>query len=607
MPRANAFVAGLKPSANNHMKSSRFVVRGSSRQTCVAAAWLIAIGCHLVVGGVAADNPASTVERNSGTGGPPRFVDLSLLVAEGFPSTWTDGFPRFRLEHTEVIGAQSAYNIDTLTIDGNTGTQMDVPAHSIALPELRLPNSGPYGSEFTDRVPAWKFVGEACVIDIRNLLDQAPAGVSPLVVKERIVAWENAHRPLRSGDVAIFHSGFSDHYYQPLPEGRRFLADPLEGRTPAWPDPHPAAMEYLAATRQVYHVVCDSPTMGPMPNLAEATHYAALQHGAVFTEGATGLGDLPATGAFYCMMGPKHRDGPYGEGRAFAIAGNPLAARLIESARARRVVDLSVVNSIDHPVTWPGRGIDRHYQPYTKNDFTWSENLKLYHHGHTMDSGAGTHLVTPSYALPPLRIDPSGYEPKIRAWLDEYESKYGRLGVSNTTTEKVPLDQTCGWLRVIDVSGLVGTIPKSAWPASPEVTVEMIKHYESTKGELKANEIVVFRSGHTDRTFQPFSQGRACIAGPLAGESEGWQAIGADAVAYLAQKGIRCVGTDGPTLGGVNEKHALMTYWALGSRGMVGIEFLTNLHGLPEKAFLLFAPVKIKDSHSSPGRAIALF
>jgi kynurenine formamidase len=571
-----------------------------------AAAIILATGFYLPTCACAADILGVPAGQDYSAGGSSRFVDLSLLVAEGYPSTYANGFPRFRLVHSQVVGTESAYNVDTLTIDGNTGTQMDTPAHSVALPELKLANSGPYGNEFTDRVPAWKFVGEACVVDIQDLLDQAPAGVSPLVSKERVVAWEEAHRTFQPGDVVLFHSGYSDRYYRRLPEGRRFLADPLEGRVSAWPGPHPETMEYLAATRQVYHIACDSPTMGPMPDLAEATHYAALQHGAVFTEGATGLGELPVTGAFYCMMGPKHRDGPYGEGRAFAIVGNPLAARLIESARAKRVVDLSVVNSIDHPVTWPGSGIDRHYQPYTKNDFTWSENLKLYHHGHTMDSGAGTHLVTPSYALPPLRIDPSGYEPKIGAWRKEYESKYGRLGVSNTTTEKVPLDQTCGWLRVIDVSGLVGTIPKSAWPASPEVTVEMIKHYESTKGELKANEIVVFRSGHTDRTFKPFAQGRACIAGPLAGESEGWPAIGADAVAYLAQKGIRCVGTDGPTLGGVDEKQALLTYWALGSHDMVGVEFLTNLGALPDRAFFLFAPVKIQGCHSAPGRAIAL-
>ena len=80
--------------------------------------------------------------------------------------------------------------------------------------------------------------------------------------------------------------------------------------------------------------------MGPLPDLAEPTHYAGLKHGMIWTEGATRLGELPATGALYCMIGPKHAGGPYSEGRAFAVVGNPLAARLIESARKKRAVDL---------------------------------------------------------------------------------------------------------------------------------------------------------------------------------------------------------------------------------------------------------------------------
>jgi len=52
---------------------------------------------------------------------------------------------------------------------------------------------------------------------------------------------------------------------------------------------------------------------------------------------------------------------------------------------------------------------------------------------------------------------------------------------------------------------------------------------------------------------------------------------------------------------------ALLTYWALGSHDLIGVEFLTNLGALPDTAFFLFAPVKIQDGHSAPGRAIALY
>src|SRR6185436_19363448 len=116
----------------------------------------------------------------------------------------------------------------------------------------------------------------------------------------------------------------------------------------AWPGPDPECMEYLAK-RKVMTLGIDSTSMGPLPDLAEPTHFAGLKHGMIWTESAAGLGQLPATGAFYCCIGPKHVGGAYSEGRAFAVVG-PLAKRLIEAARQKKVVDLSVELSGDLPV-----------------------------------------------------------------------------------------------------------------------------------------------------------------------------------------------------------------------------------------------------------------
>src|SRR5262249_14474524 len=107
--------------------------------------------------------------------------------------------------------------------------------------------------------------------------------------------------------------------------------------------------------------------------------------------------------------------------------------------------------------------------------------------------------------------------------------------------------------------------------------------------------------------FKPFPAGNACLADPLNGKSEGWPAPGPEAIVYLASKGIRCVATDGPTLGGAEPKRALITYWALGGKGMVGVEFLTNLDRLPEGAEFLFAAGKVRGCHGGPGRAIAFY
>ncbi len=71
--------------------------------------------------------------------------------------------------------------------------------------------------------------------------------------------------------------------------------------------------------------------------------------------------------------------------------------------------------------------------------------------------------------------------------------------------------------------------------------------------------------------------------------------------------GIRCVGTDAPTLGGVDPKRALMTYWALGGKGIVGVEYLTNIGQLSRQAYFLFAAIKIRSGHGGHGRAIGLY
>ncbi len=533
------------------------------------------------------------------------FVDCSLLVAPEYPATWpTHPFPRFQLIHEQAIGPNSPLNIDVLLIDGNTGTQMDVPPHSVVRPELNREKSGPFGLAFTDKIEAWQFGGEACVVDVREMLDKAPNGVSPLIMPAQVEAFEKQHRQLRFGDVVLFRSDYSDKYYRPFPDGHRYIADVADRLAPGYPDPGPETMEFLA-TRGVMTLGTDSASMGPMPNLAEPTHYAGLRHGMIWTEGATNLSQLPSTGAFYCMLSPKHADGMYSETRVFAIVGGELPKRLIESTRNRRAVDLSPTLSMKMPVTNPGALAGRHRQVYVKVDFLYSPDLDLWHHTHLMDATTGTHLITPSFALPPEGTVVE-YSPQVRGWLEEYEAHYGKRGSSSRTTEQVPLEWTCGDARVVDVRSLVGTTDRAKWPSSPEVTVDHLKAYEKAHGEFTPWQIVIFQTGHIDKYLKPAPEDKGVWIDPLTGKSEGWPAPGPDAIQYLRSKGIRCVATDAPDLGGVDPRRALMTYWAMGSADMVGIEFLNNVGNVPEKSYFLFAPVRIRDAHASPGRAIVL-
>jgi len=551
---------------------------------------------------------ASCVSAQEHSSDTPRFIDHSLLVAPEYPCTWPAyPFPSFQLTHQRTIGPDSVYNIDTLLIDGNTGTQLDVPPHSVARPELKREKSGTLGLATIERTEPWQFGGEACVVDVRDLLDQAPNGVSPLVTAAHVERFEKVNRQVRFGDVVLFRSGYSDKYYRPLPEGNRFIASALDRQSPGFPDPDPDCMEFLAA-RGVMTLGTDSASMGPLPTLAEPTHYAGLRHGMIWTESATNLGALPTTGGFYCLLGPKHEGGPYGEGRAFSIVGGDLPTQLIDACRHKRAVDLTPTLSPRFPMTNPGRGAGQHRQSYLKVDFLYSDYLDMWHHAHLMDSMAGAHLVPPAFALPPPGAQPE-YAPEVRGWLQEYERKYGPRGTSTMTTEQVPIDWTSGRLRVVDVHTLIGSTHTGSWPASPEITVELLQADERTHGALQPGDVVLFHTGHVDFHFRALPNDKGLWTNPLLGKAEGWPAPGPAAIEYLHSRGIRCVATDAPDLGGVDPRRAAMTYWALGSREMVGVEFLHNVGAIPAggNPYFLFAAVKVRNCHGGPGRAIVLY
>src|SRR5437762_6183708 len=131
--------------------------------------------CAILTLPAAGEEPKSQPAKN-------RFLDLSLLVAADYPCTWaSNSWTLFQMNRYQRIGPLSAYNSEVLIIDGNTGTQLDVPPHSITPPDSGLPNAGRFGLSYTDKVPAWQFAGEACVIDCKDLLDSAPKGRSDLI------------------------------------------------------------------------------------------------------------------------------------------------------------------------------------------------------------------------------------------------------------------------------------------------------------------------------------------------------------------------------------------------------------------------------------------
>jgi kynurenine formamidase len=78
-------------------------------------------------------------------------------------------------------------------------------------------------------------------------------------------------------------------------------------------------------------------------------------------------------------------------------------------------------------------------------------------------------------------------------------------------------------------------------------------------------------------------------------------------VNYILEKGVKCIGTDAPSMGSVNPEEATMTHWAAASREGVFVEFLTNVGALPPTGgFFVFLAPKYENNHGGPGRAIGI-
>ena len=137
-------------------------------------------------------------------------------------------------------------------------------------------------------------------------------------------------------------------------------------------------------------------------------------------------------------MSPKHADQPYSEARVLAIVGDPLARRLIDGAKKKQVADVSMVLSTELPITWPGSGAGNHRQPYLKVPLFFAPHLGIYHTTHLLDAHAGTHLVPPSYALPPEGFDNQTYARKCASGWPNTKRSTARAARAVSRRNKFP-------------------------------------------------------------------------------------------------------------------------------------------------------------------------
>ncbi len=261
--------------------------------------------------------------------GASRIVDLTVLIGEDLPAHWGASAPFARWTNNWFAKSRNAYDTTAVNsvgpyysqryvIDEHTGTQTDFPAHFVPPPDSGLPHAGPQGAVTGDKYPLDRLMGPAVVIDVTDIRDAAEPGFSAPITLERIQAWEREHGEIQPGEVVLFHSGYSNAYYEPFPAGSRLTYEPVVLKSaPAWPAPTPEAVRYLHS-KGVWHLGTDGASMGPVEN-GQATHLAGLELGMSWEELLVNLGELPPRGAYYMALPIKVVDQSGSPTRAIAF------------------------------------------------------------------------------------------------------------------------------------------------------------------------------------------------------------------------------------------------------------------------------------------------
>ena len=255
-----------------------------------------------------------------------------------------------------------------------------------------------------------------------------------------------------------------------------------------------------------------------------------------------------------------------------------------------QVRDLSVPIAEDLPSHWST------HQPYQVKTWNWftdhrhpaasalSRNGPYATRWMAIDEHTGTHVDAPCHFIPP----PDSGLPDA-----------GPAGA--VTVEQIDLGQMMGACAVIDVPDG----PPGEPGISPLVQPDVVEQWEATHGRLATDEIVLLRTGW-DRYYQRGADGSRYVSDVVVTERHpGWPAPTPSTVEVLLQRGVRCIGTDAPSMGPAHDGRPTHV---VGLRaGAVYIECLSNLAGLPARgAWFCFLPLRVEGGTGAPGRAMAL-
>ena len=220
--------------------------------------------------------------------GSVRVVDLTQPLGPdtpviGLPPQFgaSPGLTVEPISHFDDKGPGWYWNV--LHLGEHTGTHFDAPVHWITGKDLP--------DNCCDTIPARRFVGPACVIDVTR---EVAADEDFLLMPEHVEAWEREHGRIPPGAWVLLRTGWSTR-----PGAEQFLN--VKGDGPHSPGFHKTTSELLARDRDVLGVGVE--TVGtdagragtfdpPFPN--HATMHGAGKFGLASLRN---LDKLPPTGA----------------------------------------------------------------------------------------------------------------------------------------------------------------------------------------------------------------------------------------------------------------------------------------------------------------------
>jgi kynurenine formamidase len=276
------------------------------------------------------------------------------------------------------------------------------------------------------------------------------------------------------------------------------------------------------------------------------------------------------------------------------------AAAVLAGLRGLRLVDLTLTIAEDLPAAWAT------HIPFQAKAWNWFRDEEAgpsrllsgcgpyFTRWLLLDEHIGTHFDAPSHFIPPASV-PSGPSDGLGPGATI------PAGAEATSAEQIGLGQLAGRAAVIRA-------PWARYPAAPGTSgvigTDVIEAWERRHRRLGPGDVVLFASGW-DEHYTAATRDRYCQDVIVTGRSPGWPAPSVEVMDLFVDRGIRCAGTDAPSMGPAENGQAVHVA-GLG-RGMVFVEGLTGLDEVPDDgALFAFFPIKVLGGSGAPGRAIAL-